>query len=72
MGVTMTAKAEKRVCISFKIDSEEFLHQIAAFTKYKKSEIVDASVRHLFETLGIHDGMTIAEVKNTLQSFFNN
>ena len=67
----MTTKAEqKRVCISFKLDSEEFLHQIAAFTGYKKSEIVEASVRLFFQSLGINDGMTIAEVKNALNSFF--
>jgi len=68
--MTMKAEQKKRVCISFKLDSEALLHQIAAITGYRKSEIIDASVRMFFQSLGINDGMTIAEVKTVLNSFF--
>lgn len=64
------ATQKKRVCISFRLDSEEILHQIASFTKYKKSDVMEAAAHLFFETIGYHDGMTIAELKNSLNSFF--
>jgi len=65
----MTADT-KRVTIRVNNDSENTLNMMSALTNTPKSEIIEASIKLLIDRLEIHDGMTIADLRNALLSFF--
>ena len=58
-----------RLCIRTDHDTERKLHIVCGLSCVSKSRFLEASLNHVFETLGLNEEMTVSDLSTVVRSF---